>query len=324
MADKSGIGWTDATLNVITGCTRVSNGCTNCYAEKLSWRLQDNPKTKYYQGTVRKTSKGQVLWTGQINLVPEKLTQPLRWKRPRMIFTNSMSDLFHDGVPDDFLDALFGIMWITPYHIYQNLTKRPKRMKEYISNRLSNPTRWKIRILDAWEKYNVEHHKKDIELELKIAISNEAYLHNDLTISLNLPQHIGIGISCEDQATADKRIPILTSTPAQFRFLSIEPLLENINFPIYHPCIHHILVGGESGINARDCYLDWIRNIVNQSRYFSIPVFVKQLGTKSMMKSTLIETMIQFNTKDKKGANIDEFPPDLQIREFPTWMLNKN
>tara|TARA_Y100000310_G_scaffold345274_1_gene463315 strand:+ start:794 stop:2899 length:2106 start_codon:yes stop_codon:yes gene_type:complete len=248
------IGWTNIndkdgkriiggeTWNCIAGCTIKSTGCRSCYAMKMAWRLQNNPKTKYYQGTVKETSKGNILWTGQVNLVPAKLDQPIRWKRPRMIFTNSMSDLFHEEVPDDFLDAMFGVMLITPRHVYQNLTKRPERMKEYISGRIKYPNdaQWRIDIANAWKKYGIYTEDRDVELTLNMTIQSKDEMGK-------LPQHIGLGISCEDQATADERIPILASTPANFRFLSIEPILERIHIQI-DDCldkIHWCIVGGE-------------------------------------------------------------------------------
>lgn len=307
------ISWSNETWNCITGCTRVSEGCINCYAEKISWRLQNNPKTKEaYYNTVKMTSSGKVLWTGNINLLPNKLTLPLSWKKPRMIFTNSMSDLFHDGVPDDYLDALFGIMWITPQHIYQNLTKRPKRMKEYITNRMVDKTRWFMMIKDAWYKYNILTNKLNDKLIMKLTVGNE------------LPQHIGLGISCEDQATADERIPILTSTPAQFRFLSCEPLLENIDLSRQHlDKIHWVICGNESGPNTRIGHLDWLLYIVRQCKQYEfhncIPVFVKQLGSNPVASFEGKDISLTY-IKDKKGADINEFPAFLKFQEFPKFI----
>ena len=318
MADKSNISWTDATFNCIVGCTRVSSGCENCFAEKLSWRLQNNPKTPYYKGTVRKTSKGNILWTGQVNLVPEKLDQPIRWQRPRMIFTNSMSDLFHDEVPDDFLDAMFGVMLITPRHIYQNLTKRPGRMKGYISDRIKYPNnvKWRIDIANAWKKYGIYTEDRDVELTLNMTIQAKHEMGK-------LPQHIGLGVSCEDQATADERIPILASTPAQFRFLSLEPLLENINLDINKDKMHWVICGNESGHNARIGNINWLWNIHAQCKQLDIPVFVKQLGSNCIGEyiQPHPRKTYRIKTKDKKGADINEFPPGLRVQEFPSWMI---
>ena len=165
--EHSSIQWTDATWNPVRGCSIVSPGCTNCYAMKQAHRF--NGLGQPYEGLTRLTSKGPV-WTGTIRLVPEALDQPLRWRRPRRIFVNSMSDLFHEDVPEDFLIATFGAMFMANQHIYQILTKRPERMCRFLTDAgqwVSNPRR-----------------------------------------------NIWLGVSCEDQATADERIPLLLQTPA--------------------------------------------------------------------------------------------------------------
>jgi protein gp37 len=125
------IEWTDATWNPFAGCSVVSPGCTNCYAMRQAWRLAHNPITPQYRGTVRRVN-GDSVWTGQVNLAQHKLADPLRWLQPRMVFVNSMSDLFHESVPDAWIGAVFEIMRQAPQHAYQVLTKRPERVLPFL------------------------------------------------------------------------------------------------------------------------------------------------------------------------------------------------
>lgn len=136
MANHSKIEWTDATWNPVVGCSVASTGCKNCYAmTRVAPRLANNPKTPHYHGTVEKTDKGKYVWTGKIGIAdPKTFEKPLHWKKPRRIFVNSTSDLFHAAVPDDVIDSIFSIMARCPLHIFQILTKHPQRMREYIGN----------------------------------------------------------------------------------------------------------------------------------------------------------------------------------------------
>lgn len=239
MGDKSKIEWTDASWNPIRGCSLVSAGCTNCYAMRVAHRL------KSYRGLTRMTEHGPV-WTGQVRLVPELLDQPLRWKRPRRIFVNSMSDLFHESVPDDFVFKVFETMISERRHTFQILTKRPERMKKFL-------------FLRDWS----EDHAK-------------------------LAPHICLGVSCEDQKTADDRIPLLLQTPAAVRWISAEPLLGAMDLRSYLPWpqvpqgnqnfLNWVVVGGESGPHARPMHPDWARKVRDDCVNAGVPFFFKQWG----------------------------------------------
>lgn len=231
MGDKTGIEWTDATWNPVSGCSKLSQGCKNCYAKTLFPRVYPGRKFE------------------DVRLHPERLDQPLRWKRPRRIFVNSMSDLFHDDVPDDFIAKVFGVMFLAKQHTFQVLTKRPQRMQLLLSL-------WQAR--DNWTP----------------------------------PPNVQLGVSVEDQATADERIPQLLATPAAIHFLSMEPLLEFVELrhgPIdpmkcYVPMtnfphsIDWVIVGGESGPNARPMHPAWVRSLRDQCVNTGTPFFFKQWG----------------------------------------------
>src|SRR5216684_1374663 len=192
MSEHSSIEWTDATWNPVRGCTKISPGCTRCYAETFAERFRGVPGHPYEQGF-------------DLRLVPEKLSQPLHWAQPKMVFVNSMSDLFHEGVPDEYIRSVVGVMEMANWHTYQVLTKRSTRL-----------------------------------LDL---------LRTDLRSVAELP-HVWWGVSVENRRHGLPRIEHLRAAPAAVRFLSIEPLLEDIgDFDMAQ--IHWAIVGGESGPGAR-------------------------------------------------------------------------
>lgn len=218
MGSKSDIQWTDATWNPVTGCTKITRGCDNCYAARFAER---------FRGVM-----GHVFASGfDLTLRPERLDQPSRWTRPRMIFVNSMSDLFHKDVPKAFIDRVFDAMEATPRHVYQVLTKRSPLMRDYLSNR-----------------YQVGC----------------------------VPPHIWCGVTVEDPA-AKGRIKHLRATPACIRFLSIEPLLVAVGH-LDLAGIDWVIVGGESGPNARPLDPDWVREVRDQCLSQNVPFFFKQWG----------------------------------------------
>lgn len=284
------IEWTDETWNPIVGCSRISEGCKNCYAATAakSARLQ---QFKQYQKIKE--------WNGQVAFVQNQLMKPLQWRKPKRIFVCSMSDLFHKNIPDEWIDKVMSVISLCPQHIFQVLTKRPKRMLDYFSyeGRLTN-----------------------INFEISKILQEDFLTAESKLLKFPMP-NLWVGTSVENQKAADERIPLLMEIPAEIRFLSCEPLLEEISLEQYleQRAVNWVIVGGESGLNARTCSLQWIRSLVRQCQNAEVSIFVKQLGS-SVITTTrygISHSDYQFELKDKKGGNIDEFPEDLKIREFP-------
>lgn len=226
MADRTGIEWTDATWNPVVGCSLVSPGCTNCYAMGQAARIvrcsEGLRRASTYDGTVE-TVKGRPVWTGRVALASEvTLTQPLRWKRPRRIFVNSMGDLFHEDVPDEWIDQVFAVMALSPQHSFQILTKRSARMREYLCTRAGD---WQI----VWPDANPPGALPISRHEQRLAMRGAGWPDAILRPSFPLP-NVWLGVSAEDQRRADERIPDLLATPAAIRFVSAEPLLGPIDF----------------------------------------------------------------------------------------------
>ncbi|WZO97341.1 phage Gp37/Gp68 family protein [Isosphaeraceae bacterium EP7] len=219
MADKSKIEWTDATWNPVRGCTKISPGCTHCYAETFAERFRGVPGHPYEQGFDLRT-------------VPHKLVEPLRWSRARMIFVNSMSDLFHKDVSDAYVGMVADLMRAANWHTYQVLTKRSERLAQM--------------------------------------------LRSDLAGAAQEP-HIWWGVSVENRKHGLPRIDHLRDAPAVVRFLSIEPLLEDLG-QIDLAGISWVIVGGESGHGARPMQPEWVRNIRDQCKDAGVSFFFKQWG----------------------------------------------
>jgi protein gp37 len=264
MADNTKIEWADATLNYVNGCSVVSPGCTNCYAMKQAHRFPVR------QGLSRRSNGGMV-WTGEVRAHEPALLQALKWRRGRKIFWNAHGDLFHENVPDEVIDRQFAVMALTPQHTHLLLTKRPERMREYIS-----ANRWQA-ILD--EQYEFQ----------------ASGLCNRQPVGDGWPlPNVWLGTSVEDQVRADERIPSLLATPAAVRFLSCEPLLGPVNldcpdvdwmqWPEGHGIVGNrlkydwVIVGGESGPKARPMHPDWVRSLRRQCAAAGVPFFFKQWG----------------------------------------------
>lgn len=232
MADKTGIEWTDATWNPVTGCAKVSAGCKHCYAER-NWPRMTKLVPAY---------AGRAFTN--VATHADRLLQPLSWKRPRRIFVNSMSDLFHQDIHDDFIGMVFRTMARAPQHTFQVLTKRAERMQ-----RLLTHPKMRGFVGDApWPLPNV-----------------------------------WIGVSVEDQATADKRIPLLLDTPAAVRWISAEPLLAPIDLAEHGlhggpGQLDWVVVGGESGPKARPMHPEWARGLRDQCAAAAVPFLFKQWG----------------------------------------------
>jgi len=219
MSDGTAIEWTDATWNPVRGCQKVSPGCKHCYAETFAERWRGLPNHPYGQGF-------------DLRLVPEKLDEPLHWRRPRRVFVNSMSDLFQEGVPATFVRRVFQTMTEANWHTFQVLTKRADRMRDLVS---------------ALPKRLVGH------------------------------EHIWLGVSVEDRKYGVPRIDVLRTVPAAVRFLSIEPLLEDVG-KLDLSGIHWVIVGGESGPGARPMAEEWVLSIREQCAEQRVPFFFKQWG----------------------------------------------
>lgn len=301
MSQATGIEWTDATWNCLAGCEAVSPGCANCYAATMTRRLEAMGQKDYAGLTTAKH------FNGVVRCLPDKLDIPLRRKKPTMYFVNSMSDLFHEDVPDEFIDKVFAVMALCPQHMFQVLTKRAERMRDY----------------------------------MRRATDNIAGPFAGGHIPTDLP-NVWLGVSVEDQQRADERIPHLLNTPAAIRFLSCEPLLGPVDLTRLRPkgltwqdClsgrahaglgvwtgepkVDWLIVGGESGPNARPCDVSSIRSLLQQGRAAGIPVFVKQLGPRPYDGNQLLGgSMCWRGMRDSKGGDPDEWPADLRVREMP-------
>ncbi|MFO0806715.1 MAG: phage Gp37/Gp68 family protein [Gemmataceae bacterium] len=315
MAENSAIEWTDATWNPTTGCTRVSDGCRNCYAFQLhDMRHEAHKAGKSVPAQYAKPFK-------ELQMFEDRLTAPLSWRKPRRIFVNSMSDLFHKDVPEVFIDRVFAAMALAEWHTYQILTKRPERMAEYFSRAEYRTGR----IAAAVEGFAAVLPWKKQRRVGDMAVTSPAGVYEGLMGGWRspLPKNVWLGTSVENQDAADKRIPHLLSVPAAVRFLSCEPLLGEVNLRRYFhhsyrcpayvppprpvsyagqgegctcPRLHWVIVGGESGPGARPCRVEWIRSIVDQCRAASVPVFAKQLGGNIVTRNDMIEDA--FNGKD--------------------------
>ncbi|HLE36119.1 MAG TPA: phage Gp37/Gp68 family protein [Candidatus Acidoferrales bacterium] len=219
MSAQSSIEWTDATWNPVRGCTKISPGCKHCYAETFAERFRGVKGHPYEQGF-------------DLRLVPEKLGEPLRWRKPKMIFVNSMSDLFHPGVTDAYIQAVAQVMMAAKWHTYQVLTKRSERLANLLKG------------------------------ELRFAAQQS---------------HIWWGVSVEDKKHGLPRVQHLRETPTRVRFLSIEPLLEDLG-AINLEEINWVIVGGESGPRARSLKKEWVISLRDQCQRAGVPFFFKQWG----------------------------------------------
>ncbi len=272
MSDGSKIEWTEASWNPVSGCTKVSPGCDHCYAETFAERWRGTPGHHFEHGF-------------DVTLRPERLEQPLHWKRPRRIFVNSMSDLFHSDVPDEFIACVFVMMAMTPQHAYQLLTKRHGRMRSLLSSPEFQVLCLAAAATRGWDPEGVPW---------------------------PLP-NVWLGVSVEDQKWADVRIPALLKTPAAVRFISAEPLLGPVDLTWLRgiDALDHglswVIAGGESGPGARPCDLRWLRALAWQCERAEVPFFCKQLGT----------VLGREIGAGRKGGDWEAWPEDLKVREFP-------
>ncbi|MEW6121606.1 MAG: phage Gp37/Gp68 family protein [Pseudomonadota bacterium] len=304
MADQSHIEWTDATWNPVVGCSITSPGCTNCYAMPMARRIEAMQPGSHYAGTT-KVVNGKPVWTGKLALAPHHiLTQPLRWRRPRRIFVNSMGDLFHEDVPDEWIDQVFRVMALTPHHTYQALTKRSARMRAYLSQLVCGDGYRPYVRRPGWAAAD----PRDRDAVLLLPDGQTWPLPN-----------VWLGVSTEDQRRADERVPDLLATPAAVRFVSAEPLLGPLNlFSLNERCgergtitdwhdalrglrfgptqettakLDLVIVGGESGPRARPMHPDWARSLRDQCRGAGVPFFFKQWGEWAPRRAAAVEDL---------------------------------
>jgi len=294
MAQRSEIEWTDATWNPVRGCTRVSEGCRNCYAEILAARFNKPDQWGHGFAQTVITSAGAIdhRWTGKVSLIESQLDLPLRWKQPRNIFVNSTSDLFHEALPEADLHRVFAIMALAPMHTFQVLTKRAERMRDYCSK--------------DWTYESVYCEMGNLGERL-LGDPHPYRLFYPNGMPWPLP-NVWLGVSVEDQERAEERIPLLLDTPAAVRFISAEPLLGPIDVTRlrggtldaldghdfeaigdirdagvlsrtkHSPGLDWVIVGGESGHDARPMHPEWARALRDQCAAAGVPFFFKQWG----------------------------------------------
>jgi protein gp37 len=342
VSGPSSIEWTDSTWNVVRGCARVSPGCEHCYAERQAHRFSGAGGP--YEGLTVLGKHGP-RWSGAARFVPEMLDAPLRWRKPRRIFVNSMSDLFHADITNEQIAAVFGVMAACPQHTFQILTKRPERMRDWF--------RWV-------EEWTPDPCGPPPAVACGIAATNYGADADfmGLTSAWPLP-NVWLGVSCEDQQRAEERIPLLLDCPAVVRFVSAEPLLGPLNLRPWLglECTHEdayletdtnavicdacdeaalldwVIAGGESGPGARVCDVGWLRSIVAQCKGAGTACFVKQLGATihvpdnellgdvesgwSPYARSCVSDDSLVRLTSKKGGDPTEWPLDLRVRQMP-------
>jgi protein gp37 len=283
MSDNSSIEWTSTTWNVVTGCTRVSEGCDNCYIER----------TMPFRVAHRRFDQDGVGGTTGVLLHPERQDKPLHWRKPRKVFVNSLADLFHNDVPDGFIARVWEVMAATPQHTYQILTKRPARMRSLLGS-----DDW----LDMFERGNAEYPLPNVHLG--VSVENQKWADSRIPLLLATPAAVR-WVSAE---------PLLG--PVEFEFLhyfdpgncACEPTW-SVHEPTCgvepgaHWGLDWIVVGGESGPGARPMDEAWAQRIVRDCRAAGVKVFVKQLGSV---------------LGGKAHHDIATFPAGLRHREYPT------
>ena len=310
MSDGTKIQWTDASWNIYRGCSRRSDGCTRCYAETVARRFSGVGQP--YEGLINEHGR----WNGKVRFIEAHLLDPIRWKRPRRIFVNSMSDLFHESLTDEQIDPVFGIMAAARQHTFQALTKRSERLLLY--------TR--------------QDRRKQWAAAACAVTTGGDRLYDQIAIGPTALPNVWLGVSVEDQRVAHRVVDLLHADAA-VRFVSAEPLIGGVDFTkivtangachtnaltgyFRHsdieegllPTLNWVIAGGESGAGARPCSVDWIRTIIDDCRAQNVACFVKQLGADPKGMTTAGDAL---RLTDRKGGDPAEWPPGLNVREFP-------
>lgn len=362
MSATTKIEWTERTWNPVTGCTKVSAGCKNCYAEKVADRFwaSQYPPVEYPTYSVDNccpVTEMRARRFTDVQTHEDRLVEPLAWRKPSLVFVNSMSDLFHEDVPDEFILHVLNVIrrGHANGHTFQVLTKRHERMRSMMS-RLQ------------FDSHGVG----------RLFLEDRGLTRQGTPISFApVMRHLWLGVSVENQETADQRIPLLLQTPAAVRFISAEPLIGPIDFSVNPsgqvlescdecghrrpnpscdacldapPALDWVIVGGESGPGARPLDLAWARSILAQCKAAGVAAFMKQLGADprgecswehhddcpptmvdkhgvrssvSGQPGTLCHAVddawwpCRLKLKDRKGGRMEEWPEDLRVRQFP-------
>ncbi len=381
MSGDTAINWATKVWNPLTGCTRVSSGCDACYAFALhDKRHLANVKwaktfSGVHEGVERRLGQQEswMTWAGRVGpppegwavraralgmrlplpkqydlpfsrvqLLPDRLHDPLGWRKPQRIFVDSMGDLFHPEVRDNYIDRVFAVMALSPQHTFQVLTKRAERMRQYLTATDREP------VSGAPTRNQVAMAALGMCLD-DLAVHSKSTLGDGLVIA----RHVGLqdwplpnvwlGVSAEDQERADERIPDLLATPAAVRFLSCEPLLGPLDLAAYDASTNSsglwggvqgdlqnrqgralgrgdmIIVGGESGSGARAFDLAWARSLRDQCAAAGVAFFMKQLGENAFDSTpgTTFSLSAYRKRTSRHGADPEEWPADLRVREWP-------
>ncbi len=326
MARNSKISWTGSTWNPIRGCSRVSSGCKNCYAERVAHRYN---KPGMWADGLTVIRSGRPGWSGRVDRIPDKLDEPLRWQKPQRIFPCSGADIFHEKVPFEYIAAMFGVMAAARRHTFQVLTKRAKREREFFE--------WLLKGDGAvgghvWQ--SLYQHARAAGVAAK-------RLDDAMSSPWPWPlPNVWLGVSAEDQANVDTRVAELVRTPAAVRWVSAEPLLERITLRDFIDGLDWGVVGGESGrpgVDCRPCAMEWIDEVKDEFLDARKPVFVKQLGSWVVSEDRMAESVDEANVmrrglghverddrwmwsaglRDAKGEEPHEWPEHMQVRLFP-------
>lgn len=348
MSKGTGIAWTDWTLNAVLGCRHASPGCLNCYAERLAaTRLKH---TKRYKGLAVITDHGRPQWTGEARLIPEAMAEPISTLKHHRIFWTAMGDPFYEGFSDDEVLAQYGAMILAPHHTFQALTKRSERASKLlrrVGDGTDNPIR---RCIDALLRVLPSFTFPTAKQTRKIEDAVRALGHDVDNRALSWPpKNIWLGASIERQAEAEERLPHLLDTPAHLRFVSLEPHLEEVDLrpwlarsiPVTNPhddspdgarlngmerigdcweryaSISWVIDGGESGPKARPFNLAWARKIALQCEISHTAFFFKQLGSNPVQPIPGNSSATECVVIDGKHHDIESFPEDLRIQQFP-------
>ena len=318
---STAIQWTDETWNPVVGCERVSPGCAHCYAKEL----HDKRHKAFVAGKAVAPQYAEPFET--VQLKPERLDYPLRWRKPKRIFVNSVSDLFHDDVPDEFIAQVFAMMALASWHTFQVLTKRAARMRSLVNSKEFRELVAAFVSHFALEHSDPQNRRRD---DLRATAPDVEY--DDAAWPL---PNVWLGVSVENQRFADERIPLLAETFAAIRFLSCEPLLG----PVYIDFddianrswdgrrIDWCIIGAESGKDARTFCVRWAASLMRQCFAAGVCRFLKQLGARPVVTdltgwrcaAEVAPDLSGYALKlrDRHGGDPDEWPHELRVREFP-------